>query len=173
MKNILEEINRLNNRRANWTDLNVIISSNIPLKNDGFPRADYFRSNLTDKGVAVYFKYGKKDMVLCCDRWTTVEDNMKAIFTTIEAIRGIERWGVSDFIERSFQGFAALPEGRERKWFDVMGFSQPPVELVDVKTHYRTMSKELHPDNGGSHELQAELNNAYAQALRHYGENGK
>ncbi len=69
----------------------LVISTNIELRKDGFPRGD--RSAPWDKGVAVYFKLRGKPMAFACDRWDRVEHNMRAISKTIEALRGIERWG--------------------------------------------------------------------------------
>ncbi len=47
-------------------------------------------------------------------------DNIQAIRKTIEAMRGLERWGVSDMLQRTFSGFKALPDqtgiGKEAWW---------------------------------------------------------
>src|SRR5688500_12869170 len=52
------------------SETDVVISSNVPLRNDGYPRADYSRSIITDPGVAVYFNYNKEPVVLCCDKFS-------------------------------------------------------------------------------------------------------
>ena len=39
---------------------------------------------------------------------------------SIEAMRGIERWGPSQMMERTFTGFAALPEKSGSDWWDVL-----------------------------------------------------
>lgn len=62
-----------------------IISSNVPLRLDGLPKAR--DANPYDAGVAVYFQYKGKPMVFACDRWQKVEDNLHAICLTIGAIR--------------------------------------------------------------------------------------
>lgn len=138
------------------------ISSNVPLRNDGLPRADYLRSNIKDKGVAVYFKYNDKDVVMCCDKWDTVESNLHAIYLSIEALRSIDRWGVSDFIDRSFTGFKALPETTVINWREVLCHPKTFKEAQDI---YRSLAKTRHPDTiGGSSEKFHELNEAYEQA---------
>jgi hypothetical protein len=48
-------------------------------------------------------------MCFACDRWDSVADNVQAIRKTIEALRGIERWGTGDMVQRAFAGFVALP----------------------------------------------------------------
>lgn len=81
----------------------IVLSSNIPLRLDGLPRAG--QPQPQDKGVAVYFLRRGKQMVFACDRWDKVEDNMRAIEKTIEAVRGIDRWGASEMMERAFTAF--------------------------------------------------------------------
>ena len=89
----------------------VILSTNIPLRNDGLPYANSREPN--DPGVAVYFQHKKREMCFACDAFKTVRENAYSIGKTIEALRGIERWGASDMMERAFRGFAALTSGSE------------------------------------------------------------
>jgi hypothetical protein len=142
---------------------NPVISTNIPLRQDGLPYASY--SRLMDKGVAVYFTYNDKQMVLACDRWDKVEDNMQAIRKAIEALRGLDRWGVSDMLNRAFTGFTALPASTKKKWFDVMGIP-PSAGKEWITSAYRKLSMERHPDKGGSTALFQELNEAYQEGLK-------
>jgi len=171
VKNLVDEVSRLLYGRVHSrADVDVVISSNIPLRNDGFPRADYMKSAIKDKGVAVYFKKEDTDIVICCDKWDTVESNMHAVYKTIEAMRSIERWGVSDFIQRSFTGFKALPAGPEpRKWWEVFDLASCPdatlssKNIVDLK--YKSLVKIRHPDRqNGNSELFHELQEAYKKA---------
>ena len=78
---------------------NIVISSNVETRQDGFPRST--NRNPEDPGVAVYFKSFKKEYALGCDKWDKVKDNIRAIGKHIEALRGIERWGVSS-VEEAF-----------------------------------------------------------------------
>jgi hypothetical protein len=85
-------------------DWNVILSSNIPVRRDGLPYSG--QANPDDPGIAVYFRYKEKPMVLfACDTYINAVDNLWAITKSIEALRGIKRWGASDMLERSFTGF--------------------------------------------------------------------
>lgn len=143
----------------------VIISSNVPLRNDGLPRAN--QPNPSDPGVAVYFKYRKKDMVFACDKYVTATENIYAIGKTIEALRGIERWGASDMMERAFRGFAALPERATAPWREVLKF---PVNVTatteSVRRQFVAMVQGKHPDQGGDRDVFEALVEARNQALK-------
>lgn len=140
----------------------VILSTNIKLRLDGLPYAS--QREPEDPGVAVYFKYGDKPMCFACDQYTSIAANMQAIRLTIEALRGIERWGASDMMERAFSGFMRLPapgQTTARSWRQVLGLRDDEVTLEDARAAYRTLAKIYHPDHGGSHEAMAELNAAW------------
>jgi hypothetical protein len=145
-----------------------VLSSNLELRRDGLPYAVQREPN--DAGVAVYFMRKGKQMVFACDRWDRARDNMRAIAKTIEAMRGIERWGASDMMERAFSAFIALPAGGTRSWREVLGIL-PDVQVTKdvVETFYRQRAKKAHPDTGGSTEAMAELNAARAAALKEMG----
>lgn len=144
----------------------IVLSTNLPLRRDGRPYAGA-KPDGGDHGVSVYFMRKGKQMVFACDRWTLVEDNMRAIQKTIEAMRGIERWGASDMMERAFSAFEALPApGAKRPWMAVLGFKPGSiVTRADVELAFRDLSKRHHPDVGGTHEAMAELTVAKQEAL--------
>lgn len=149
-------------KRFNAT--NIILSTNIPLRKDGLPYSGYRQPD--DVGVAVYFKIKGKPMVFACDKWTKIEDNIKAVFKTIDALRGVERWGSSDLLERAFQGFTALPAPRpKRHWHEVLEVNQHDSPLV-VQSQWRNLMMLHHPDRGGNPEIAKEINEAYQQAKR-------
>lgn len=144
---------------------NPIISTNVPLRNDGLPYAKFKKPD--DAGVAVYFEYEGEQVVFACDKWQTVEENMQAIRKTIEAIRGLERWGVSDMLKRAFTGFRALPENATvngTAWWEVLGVS-PDCTVASLKEAYRNKAKANHPDNGGQHTEFVKIQEAYDFAL--------
>jgi hypothetical protein len=171
IKNLVDEVSRLLYGRVyTRTDVQVVISSNIPLRNDGFPRADYMKSVIRDKGVAIYFKKGDADVVLCCDKWDTVESNLHSVYKTIEALRSVERWGVSDFIQRSFTGFKALPAPEiSNQWWQVLGMISMPKAYYEAVYAYRDACKMHHPDvKGGSVEKFQQINNALGEAKKYF-----
>lgn len=123
----------------------AVVSTNVPLKRDGLPYANF--KALKDKGVAVYFEYKRKSMTFACDRWDSVTDNVQAIRKTIEALRDIERWGASDMMEKAFSGFEALPPPVGDEWWSVLEVKPSDSKSI-IKDAYREKVKMFHPDNG-------------------------
>lgn len=145
----------------------VIVSSNVPVRKDGYLYADITATNISDPGIALYFKYKGKDIVMCCDSYLKPWENIYALGKGIEALRGMERWGVSEFMERAFTGFKALPETIEQNpqaWFEVLGIP-PNANAAQIKEAYRKMAQVHHPDTGGSTDMFAKVNKAYQQGL--------
>lgn len=143
---------------------NVIISTNMPVRNDGVFYASAKEPD--DSGVAVYFQLKGKSMVFACDQWRTVKENAWAIAKTIEAIRGIERWGSGDMLERAFTGFQALPVPETKKhWTEVLGVPSDAT-CAQIEAARDRLALKHHPDRGGSHDKMAEINRAYDEAWR-------
>lgn len=157
------EIQRLGGR-------NLIISTNIPIRQDGLPYADAARRVIRDNGVAVYFDYNGTQMCFACDKWETIRENIHAISKTIEALRGIERWGSGDMMERAFRGYTALPAPMtppKLKWWQVFKFTGPDVSHETVRAAYLDLVKMYH--EGGSMpdpERMAMYNAAYDEAKK-------
>ncbi len=138
---MLAEVQRLVGK---YTDPMTIISSNVALRLDGLPYAN--QPAPEDPGVAVYFTYRKSQRVFACDRYKKVEHNIRAIGKTIEAMRGIERWGASDMLDRAFQGFEALPDLSGGSWRSVLRVT-PDASLEFAEKMYRRLRSKYHPDN--------------------------
>ena len=137
---------------------NAVISSNIQLRQDGLPYAN--RRVPDDAGVAVYFAYKGRQMCFACDKWRDVYDNIYAIGKTLEALRGIERWGTGDMVEQAFTGFVALPSP-ESPW-EILGV-RPDATAEEIDAAFRAKAKQVHSDLGGSDAAMAELNAARAE----------
>lgn len=132
-----------------------VISSNLELRLDGLPRSGQRKPD--DPGVAVYFRLDGDPVVLACDHYQDVEDNIAAIAAHVEASRAIERHGVGTLRE-IFRGFAALPPGiAPADWRSALG---NPRTLDEAEAVYRERMKSAHPDVGGSHAEAAALNAA-------------
>lgn len=142
------------------------LSTNIVLRADGFPRSG--QRDPDDPGAALYFRRDGKDLVFACDRYDKVWKNVKAIAKTLEALRGIERWGSKQLFDRAFTGFAALPERSRSSWrvtLRVDGMNHSEVTIDVVKAFHRTLYREaLHSDAGDSRLI--ELNDALEQAKK-------
>lgn len=143
-------------------DPQLVISANVALRRDGLPLAGQRAPD--DPGVAVYFEHKKRAMCFACDRWDKIEHNMQAIAKTIEALRGIARWGTGDMLEAAFTGFAALPApGAKREWWEVLGVARS-CSTDEARAAFRRLAAEHHPDRGGSVDRMAEVNAAWAAA---------
>lgn len=149
-------------RRLGGDDL--VISTNIPLRKDGKPYSGGFR--LDDEAVAAYFKYYGKRVCFACDRWATMAENYHAIGKTIEALRGIARWGTGDMLDSAVSGFAALPAPTAKTWREILGFDDHNggISAELLKERWRARASMEHPDKGGTNESMAALNAAYDQA---------
>jgi len=117
-----------------------------------------------DPGSAVYFELRGKKVCLACDQWRELWENLYAIGRTIEAMRAIDRWGVSDLLDRMFTGFIALTDDAGKSWPSILGVSGDATR-EQIKAAYREKMKSLHPDKGGTVYQAAELNEAYSRAL--------
>ena len=142
----------------------LILSSNCTLGNEA-PH---------DPGVVAYFELQGLKLAIPCDRWNAVRDNVKAIALTIEAMRGMERWGAKHMIMAMFSGFTALPQQTVRSCWEVLGMpawdeSKMP-SLYEKESQiilaFRERAKLVHPDAGGSAEEFAELSQAKETALQ-------
>jgi hypothetical protein len=150
-----------------------VLSTNVSLRRDGLPLAGQRQPE--DPGVAVYFTRNKRQVCFACDRWTTVEDNVWAVCKTIDALRGIARWGTGDMIDAAFTGFQALPDRpgsangqSSRPWWDVLG-TNPEVDRYFVESRYAALAREHHPDRGGDPAKMAEVNAAMDEFRRQRG----
>lgn len=167
---LIQEINRLNHHRWDHRDEDVILSTNLRLRQDGLPLGQQMQPS--DTGAAVYFylyfdrgqKRFKRHVVLTCDKWNRVEWNIYAIAKDIEAQRSRERWGCTS-VEQAFQGYIAIPEKcGGSAWWIVLGVPSTAGK-AEIDRVYRTLSKAAHPDVGGDREKWEELKNAYDQAM--------
>src|SRR5262245_41418830 len=121
----------------------VVISSWIPLRLDGHPRADMARRPLADPGIAVYFSLNGRAMVMARDAFRNVHDNLMSVVHAISHLRGLERHGGSYMMQRAFTGFeklSAVPH-----WGTVLGLRNPHADKGDMlraaEQMYRTLAK--------------------------------
>lgn len=138
IKEAYEEVRRLGGEMA-------VISTNVALRRDGLPYAKQER--VIDPGAAVYFVRKGKQVSFACDQYDDVYANIRAIGKTIEAMRGIQRWGASDMLDRAFTGFEALPAPEQ--WWQVLGVTST-ASADEIKRAFRAKATDAHPDHGGS-----------------------
>lgn len=152
---------------------NHVITSDLPTRANGFPYG-----SAGDPGIAVWFVLAGQERVIACDRWATAAENIRAIGLSIEALRGMERWGAADIVTRAFQGFHALPESTGasvsthgwRSTFREVAKSYdgdwiPRARALElIRAQYRREMHVVHPDKGGSTDRAAALNAAMNDA---------
>lgn len=154
---------RLTDEVARMGGTGLVVSSNGPLRRDGKIYAD---ADPQDAGVAVYFQRKGKSMVFACDRYGWIADNLHALALTIEALRGIERWGASEMMERAFSGFKQLAaENEGMSWWKTLQVGADAT-TAEIDAAYKKLAKFAHPDMpGGSEAAMGALNVARDQGL--------
>lgn len=152
------------------------------IRQDGYPRANAVAAS---PGVilALESKYGP--LRYPCDTFTRWEDNVRAIALALEALRKVDRYGVTKRGEQ-YTGWRALPgaggtssamtaAAAAEFLATAAGVGAGSVHLilgdrVVVEQVYRKAAKRLHPDiAGGSAEGFATLGIAKAVLDRHHG----
>lgn len=141
----------------------VVISTNVELRRDGLPYASAKAPE--DPGVAVYFERKGETVCFSCDRYRQVWENMRAIGKTIEAMRGIDRWGAHEVLDQMFRGFVALPApgSGQSAWWEVLGVPRDASAEV-VREAYRRRAREAAA--AGDHDLLQKINVARDDARR-------
>ena len=136
-----------------------IISSNLQTKKSG---GFYANQKIDDTGITIYFKLKDSNKAMACDKWNKSEDNLWALLLSIRAIRGLERWGGSEFLDGLFTGFKALPSPEQVTNTTVRYFDSY-MTLEEGKTIFKNLALELHPDKGGNQNEFMELNKQFNQ----------
>lgn len=142
---IISSARQLENEIRLMRGRDMIISTNLRVRNDGLPYSN--QRPPEDTGVAVYFEWKKKPIVFACDKYRAIEDNLWAIVKHLEALRGQERWGVGS-LDQAFAGYAALPDPNERTWWDVLRVTITAGK-EEIKAAYFKLANQYHPDHGG------------------------
>ncbi len=155
---VIEEIARMGGDASR-----AVLSTNLKTKKfTGFPISGH--RDPDDPGAAVYFVRDGQDVCIAIDQYKTVAGNLAAIAATLEAMRGIERWGGATLLNRAFTGFTALPHiTDDETWWNILGVNHT-CTLAEAKAAYRKLAVKHHPDNGGDTQTMAKVNKAWQQA---------
>jgi hypothetical protein len=145
----------------------IVISTNIPTRLDGFPRSD--QPEPPDPGAAVYWsvKGHKQPKCMALDRYDRVADNLAAIAASLNAMRAIERHGGAEILDRAFTGFVALP-APEQAW-QTLGLASSRPSRAEVDEAHRRLAFLHHPDRGGDSSMMARINSARDELYRSIG----
>ena len=154
-------LDRLTGELRRLDAVNIVVSTNQPLRRDGLPYSATRR--IEDPGAAVYFTRNGPQMAMAQDRYELLADNIRSLALAIEGMRQMQRHGGGHMMERAFTGFEALPPPGD-DWRSILGVPLSGC-LADAESAYRRLSKLHHPDRpGGTAERMAELNWAIREA---------
>lgn len=159
------QIRELQNELRLLGGRNVVVSSNVPIRQDGLPYASELKRRYDDPGVAVYFMLKGKQLSMARDKYYTPWENIRSLVLTIDGLRSMERHGGSTMMDRAFSGFTALPKPGGADWWEVLQVPRT-ASRATIEAKFRELARERHPDHGGSDDQMAELNRARAQALQ-------
>ena len=149
---------------------NIVIQAYFELKqirNDGWPHSG---SSPTKSGIIVSFESKRGAMSFPCDRFTKWHDNIRAIALGMEALRKIDRYGITTGSEQ-YKGWAQLPAGPPKMSAgDAAAFIAnyaSGVTPMTLMTHasayreaYRIAARACHPDTGGNQTMATRLSEA-------------
>lgn len=158
----------------------LIVSSNAPIKSDmTFDTEVFYREirdfskKCSDLGVAVYFDLRGHQRVFACDVWSSYFSDLQAVNKTIQALRGIERWGTSEMLTRIYDGFKVLPSGEDplpAPWWELLQVERDaPLGKLE-QAYYQQLDrynqlKANHPASKSYYERQMDfLYRAYTEA---------
>lgn len=163
-KELLEEIARINGR-----DVSIALDIRNPghFRQDGGIRAD--ARPVTPSVVLTFTRPDGKKLVFPCDAYAFWQDNIWAIRLSLEALRAVDRHGVTAG-DQQYEGFAALPPGSNGKMSEddaraliaeLSGIEASALAFQSVLTMaLRTARSKAHPDAGGSTEKFQEVEEA-------------
>jgi hypothetical protein len=164
--NLLED--ELGKLRAKEIVLQAAISWE-DIRNDGWPKAN---AAFRDAGIILTFET-KDGPLFPCDAYTHWQTNLRAIALSLEALRAVNRYGVTRRAEQ-YQGWKRIAppsdqpfRTKEEAAHFIQLSSGSAVEFslssiihygVERQTAYRRAAAKLHPDNpGGSHDAFVKL----------------
>lgn len=106
--------------------------------------------------VTISFRHPSGRTVTVSKDNLTSENNLRALYLSLEDIRMIEKRGLSETVGIVLMQIAG-PVSKTP--YDRLGV-KPNASMSDVEAAYRLKAKTVHPDAGGSHEAMRELNAA-------------
>lgn len=94
--------------------------------------------------------------------YDSLAGNLAAVAAHLNAVRGIERWGVGT-VEQMMEGFKELPpKGDVPHWAEVLGVARWDTDEY-VRMRWQELVLENHPDKGGNRERFDEIQQAWAE----------
>ena len=107
-----------------------------------------------------YAVNGRKN-TLECSRFPSAEQNARAIYGLIDALRLADQRGMLRELVEQASALLEAPRGRDGlPWYEVLGV-MPDADGDMVEAMYKHLAKKHHPDTGGSDEKMRQLNVAF------------
>lgn len=167
----------LDHLRAKNVVIEAAFKSN-QIRNDGWP---YSSARPSAPGVILTFTRGNESVSMPCDTYTTFDDNLRAIALSLEALRAVDRYGVTKSGEQ-YKGFAQLPPpGGDSQEMDVETaarvlashtFNIPHTAILNDRSDYeqalKCAQRAAHPDAGGNHEAFVRVQQAKDVLEKHH-----
>ena len=119
---------------------------------DGRP---YAKAIPAHPGVILSFTVGKQQMQFPCDAFQTWPENLRAIALALEALRKVDRYGVTKQGEQ-YAGWKALPPPNGDHWTPAAArdflrtIIGGRVDALPIAAAIRECEIETHPDRGGN-----------------------
>lgn len=148
------------------------------IRQDGWPRSG---ARPTSPGVILAFSSKHGPLQYACDTYDSWEANLRAIASTLEALRAVDRWGATQRHEQ-YQGFKKLPASTGPTMTAVVAAQHiakwhPHIEARDVlndpdlaKRMARVAKAASHPDrNQGARKEWDTVETALAVLSSHHG----
>jgi hypothetical protein len=135
---------------------------------DGLPKANArYGSN---PGVVVSFDSRHGPLRYATDSYANWQSNLRAIALGLEALRAVDRYGVSKRGEQ-YRGWAAITAGggasslfttrdEAEKWMRGAAAEHGVGSWSDWGSLYRSLARRMHPDTGADRDLWDRLNAA-------------
>jgi len=127
----------------------------------------YARAVVDSPAVRVSFESRHGPLSYATDRYLNWVDNLRAIALSLQALRAVDRYGVSSSGQqyRGWLAIEAAPSTMSRveaadylcRWAG-LGSQVDMLRGGGVMAAYRVAAKRLHPDLGGSEDAMARLN---------------
>ena len=119
------------------------------IRNDGWPLS---KANPSAPGVVLSFTGKTGELSFPCDTYRTFDDNLRAIALALEALRAVDRYGVTQHSEQ-YKGWAKLPpapqsmRGPDALAFLALHSDIRPKDGDTLDKAFRLAARKLHPDN--------------------------
>lgn len=137
-------------------------------RRDGLPRAN---SRPEHPGVILAVESTKGPLSFPCDRFLTWQDNLRAIALALEALRRVDRYGITPNDEQ-YTGWqqlpaAAAPHDTSAAELTILSYADFPVgEHRSLQAAYREAKRKVHPDRHCGDHTHSDQLEAAADVLR-------